>query len=66
MADRNRSLDHTLYFSRIHGDYIYCWNSLEEQVTKKHFDYKEIRVIGFTGSAREAYKMILEDYVSML
>ena len=65
MADKNRSLDHTLSLSRIHGNYVYYWDFLEAQVTKKHVDYPEIRVIGFAGSAREAHKMILEDYATM-
>ena len=65
MADRNRSLDHTLSLSRIHGSYVYYWDFLEAQVTKKHVDHPEIKVIAFAGTAREAHRLILKDWASM-
>ena len=57
-------LYNTISISRIHGNYVYCWDKFEGLVTRKHFDEKVSRVIGHAYNTREAHKIIIDAHNS--
>ena len=61
MDDENINLDDKLFFSQTCGKHVYCWDYFETKVTRKHFDYPEVQVIGFAGGSKHARFLILKD-----